>query len=265
LTVSVKPYDWLQPFVSYSKSFRPPTVMESFLASGHTSDGINTWAPNPNLLPERGDTWEIGANISKNGLFKPNDTLRLKVVGFYRNVEDYIALGRGYIEETNRIYASPVNLTGTTHIKGIEIEANYDARAWYLGGTFTLNKTDWADTYSLNGVTEVLGPNTPVIFVQPEQRVTIDGGIRLFDQKLTIGGRMTAVGEAKPTIGTLQNNYKLDAYTTYDLYGSYAFSEAAKLRFTVNNLTDVAYVSALGADYYAMPGRTATVGLQIKF
>lgn len=265
-TVAVKPFDWLQPFIKYSKSLRPPTAMEAFLASGHTNDGIDMWAPNPSLRPERGETWEFGVNISKNGLLASDDTLRLKVVRFYRDVKDYIALGRGYIEETDKkVYASPVNLAGTTRMQGVEVEANYDARAWYLGGAFTLNKTDWSDTYSLNGVTEKLGPNTAVIFVQPEKRLTIDGGVRLFNEKLTIGGRMIRVGKTEPTIGTLENNYKLPAYTIYDLYGSFAFTENIKLRFNVSNLTDVAYVSALGADYYAMPGRTYTAALNFKF
>ena len=264
-TIAVKPFDWLQPFVKYSKSFRPPTVMESFLASGHSTDGINTWSPNPYLKPERGDTWEVGANISQNALFKTNDSLRLKVVGFYREIKDYIALGHIYNDQTNWQYSSPINIDGITRMKGVEVEANYDARSWYVGGTLTLNKSDWAKGYEYRGLPNVIGPETAIIFVQPEMRYAIDAGVRLFDEKLTIGGKMTHVGEAKPTIGTLQQNYQLPAYTIYDLYASYAFDEKTKLRINVTNLTDVAYISALGADYYAMPGRTATVSLNYKF
>ena len=263
-TVAVKPYDWLQPFVKYSKSFRPPTIMESFLNSGHANQS-NEFAPNPYLKPERGDTYELGANISANRIFTDRDSVRFKVVGFYREIEDYIALGRAQNLEAGRLFSSFVNLNGITRMRGAEIEASYDARSWYLGGTLTLNKTDWAETYTLNGANEYLGSNISVLFVQPEMRVTIDGGVRLFDEKLTIGGRMNRVGETAPTIGSLQNNYKLDGYAIYDLYGSYAFNDSTKLRFAVNNLTDKAYVSALGADYYAMPGRTATVSLNFKF
>lgn len=264
-TVAAKPYEWLQPFVKYSKSFRPPTVMELFLASGRTNDGINTWAPNPYLNPERGDTWELGFNIAQDGLFSQDDRLRVKVVGFYREVDDYIALGRIYNDETDRPYNSPVNLDGTSRMKGLEIEANYDARTWYIGGTLTYNKADWAKYYRYQGGTDKIGPNTAVIFVQPEMRVSLDGGVRLFDEKLTLGGRITHVGESEPTIGTLQQNYQLPEYRIYDLYGSYALNDNAKLRFNISNLTDVAYVSALGADYYAMPGRTVTGGFQLKF
>jgi hemoglobin/transferrin/lactoferrin receptor protein len=263
-TVAVKPYDWLQPFVKYSKSFRPPTIMESFLNSGHAGVA-NGYSPNPYLEPERADTYEIGANISRDGLFKDNDSFRLKVVGFYRNIEDYIALGSIDNEEANRRYTSYVNLNGTTLMKGVEVEASYDARSWYLGGTFTYNDANWPTTYNANGKIRYLGPETSVLFVQPEIRFVIDGGVRLFDEKLTLGGRVTHVGETDPTIGSLQNNYQLDAYTVYDLYGSYKLTDTTTARFNISNLTDVAYVSALGADYYAMPGRTATFSLNFKY
>lgn len=262
--VAVKPYDWLQPFVKYSKSFRPPTIMESFLNSGH-SGIINGYAPNPNLMPERADTYELGVNVSQDGLFSADDSLRLKVVGFYRDIDDYIALGRIHNAEANRTYAAYVNLNGTTRMKGVEVEANYDTRSWYIGGTFTYNHTDWAKSYDFNGVSEELGPDTSVLFVQPKVRFAIDGGVRLFEEKLTLGGRITHVGDTEPTIGTLQNSYKIENYTLLDLYGSYAFNDTTKLRVAVNNVTDKAYVSALGADYYAMPGRTFTASLHFKF
>lgn len=265
--VAVKPADWLQPFVKYSESFRPPTIMESLLNSVH-SDDFNSYAPNPNLRPERGKTYEAGVNISKDGLFKDDDKLRLKIVGFYRDIEDYITLGQTYYPDINKRYIAFVNIDGTTQMKGLELEANYDAKVWYLGGTLTLNHTNFGKhntLYTVNGQQQEAGPEASVIFVQPERRIALDGGFRLFDQKLTIGGRMTKVSETEPAIGSLQNNYKLPAYTIYDLYASYAFTDDIKLRVNVNNLTDVAYVSALGADYYGMPGRTATVSLNFKF
>ncbi len=150
-------------------------------------------------------------------------------------------------------------------MKGVEVEANYDARAWYLGGTLTYNEADYPRWYGSGAGLGYLGAESSVIFVQPEIRVALDGGVRLFDEKLTLGARMTYVGKTEPTIGSLQNNYKLDDYTLFDLYGSYAINENAKLRVSVTNLTDKAYVSALGADYYAMPGRTITASLNLKF
>jgi hemoglobin/transferrin/lactoferrin receptor protein len=268
-TVAVKPFDWLQPFVKYSKSFRPPTIMESFFTGGH--DAINGYAPNPELRPERGDTWEVGANISQNAVFTARDTVRFKIVGFSREITDYITIGRYYRSDADRYYDSFVNLDGLTRMRGVEIEGNYDLRAFYIGGSFTYNDTDWADKYIVNGpyggTASLNGAGPPVLFVQPRLRVVVDGGLRFFDEKLTLGGRITHVAPTEPTLGSLlpATTFGSDAYTVYDLYGSYVFTDDVKLRFAVNNVTDVAYVPAVGASYYAAPGRTYTASLGFKF
>jgi hemoglobin/transferrin/lactoferrin receptor protein len=268
LTIAVKPFDWLQPFVKYSKSFRPPTIMESFLNGGHDGASINGYAPNPFLDPERADTYELGANISRNGVFTDVDTVRLKAVGFYREIDDYIALGYIYNSQAQRQYDSFVNLDGITRMKGVEIEANYDARQFYIGGTYTYLDTEWADAFISPRGNRILlksGRGPAILFVQPRQRITLDAGVRLFEEKLTIGARVTDVSETDPTLGSLRTGYQMDGYRIYDLYGSYAFDETTKLRFAVNNLTDVAYAPAVGANFYAAPGRTATISLNVKF
>lgn len=267
-TIAVNPTDWLQPFVKYSESYRPPTIMESFLNGGHDGSSINGYAPNPNLRPERGDTYEVGANILRNGIFSDRDSFRGKVVGFYREIEDYISLGQIRNDQAARTYDTYINLDGITRMKGIEIEANYDARYFYIGGTVTRIDTDFADSYRtpagrLRPINSGLGAS--IIFVQPKLRVTVDGGVRLLEEKLTLGGRVTDVSETEPGLGSLRTGYRMPGYTIYDLYGSYAVTDMTKLRFAINNLTDIAYAPALGANFYAAPGRTATVSLNHKF
>ena len=148
MTIAVKPVDWLQPFVKYSKSYRPPTIMESFLNGGHDGPSVNGYAPNPYLRPERGDTYELGANIFRNGIFSERDTFRFKAVGFYREITDYISFGYIYNSEAQRQYGSYVNLDGVTRMKGLEIEANYDARVIYIGGTLTRIDTEFSDSFT---------------------------------------------------------------------------------------------------------------------
>jgi hemoglobin/transferrin/lactoferrin receptor protein len=268
-TVAVKPVDWLQPFIKYSKSFRPPTIMESFFTGGH--DAINGYAPNPDLRPERGSTWELGTNITRDRIFTDRDALRLKIVGFYREITDYITIGRYYRSDSNRYYDSFINLDGVTRMKGVEIEGNYDARSFYIGGSVTYNETDWSERYTVNGpyggIASLNGSGPPVLFVQPRFRIVVDGGVRLIDEKLTLGGRVTHVTPTQPTLGSLlpETTFGIAAYTVYDLYGSYAFTDDAKLRFAVKNLTDVAYAPAVGASYYAAPGRTYTASVNFKF
>ncbi|MGM4928232.1 TonB-dependent hemoglobin/transferrin/lactoferrin family receptor [Tardiphaga sp. 619_E2_N8_5] len=267
-TVAFQPVDWLQPFVKYSKSYRPPTIMESFLNGGHDANEIHGYAPNPFLRPERGDTYEAGFNVLANGILTERDTVRFKAVGFYREITDYISFGR--IENANNAqqYTSYVNLNGVTRMKGVEVEANYDARFLYIGGTVTRIDTDFADSFTSPTGRDMpinSGLGAPVIFEQPKLRVTLDAGIRLFDEKLTLGTRIVDVSKTVPALGSLRSGYEMPGYRVYDIYGSYAFDEATKLRFAVNNVTDLAYAPAVGANFYAAPGRTATVSLNYKF
>ena len=149
MTIAVKPFEWLQPFVKYSKSYRPPTIMESFLNGGHDGNSINEYAPNPFLRPERGETYELGANISSNGILTERDTFRFKAVGFYREITDYISFGKIRYSESNApSYTSYVNLNGITRMKGIEIEANYDARFSILAGQSRASIPDFADSFT---------------------------------------------------------------------------------------------------------------------
>lgn len=261
--VAVRPYDWLQPFVRYSRSMRPPTVMETFISGGHPGANITQYAPNPYLEAETGDTFEIGANIARDGLFSADDSFRFKAVAFYRRIDDYISLGHFYLTETESEFDSFVNIDGTTRMKGVEIEANYDAGLWYAGLSYTHLKTNFGDSYTYNGSTYEIEPS--VIFVPPRNKATLDAGMRLFEEKLVLGGRVTIVGGTTPNTGVLQSSYRTEDYTTYDVYGSYAFNENVKLRVAVNNVTDVAYVPALGARGLPAPGRTATASLSFRF
>lgn len=268
-TLAVKPLDWLQPFVSYSRTYRPPTITETLISGGHPFVPFEN-APNPNLRPERGETWELGANVEQDGIFTSDDTLRVKTVFFNRNIEDYISMGHIWSEAANRLYTTHVNLDGTTTIRGLELEASYDLGYAYLGASYTHIKTDFADGYTLvtppgEDLTGNQPPRPPVLFVPPENKFTLDAGVRLFERRLVLGGRATYVSETKPRFGQLVGAYFNDSYAVYDLYGSWAFSDTVKLRFAVNNLTDVKYVPALGTNAYPAPGRTATASLSLRF
>ncbi|MBO0128371.1 TonB-dependent receptor [Agrobacterium sp. OT33] len=261
--VAVKPYDWLQPFVKYSRSMRPPSIMETFFTGGHPGATVVQYAPNPDLMAEVGDTFEIGANITQNGLFSADDSFRFKAVGFYRQIDNYISMGTVVRPETGREHTAYVNVDGTTRMKGIELEANYDAGPWYAGISYTHLKTDFGDSYTYAGTTYEVSPS--VIFVPPRNKITVDAGVRVFEEKLVLGGRISHVGGTSPNIGLLTSSYVSEDYTLYDLYGSYAFNENTKLRVAVTNLTDVAYVPALGTTSYPGPGRTVTASLNFKF
>tara|TARA_R110000751_G_scaffold180038_3_gene286509 strand:+ start:10520 stop:13300 length:2781 start_codon:yes stop_codon:yes gene_type:complete len=265
-----KPVDWFQPYVSYSQSFRPATITESFFAGGPPGDVISTnYAPNILLRPEQARTVEIGANVKIDGVFRSDDRFRLKATAFDREIDDYVVLG--YIlsgDVPDRTYLSFVNLDGVTRMRGVELEGNYDAGRYWLGGAVTWLKTEWPQSTEIfsNGAVTTSGEIYATAGeVPPKLKVTLDGGVRLFEDDLTIGMRMNHV---TPTLsrrldgdGNLTKQTR--PFTTLDLYGSYRFDENATLHFAGTNLTDVNYVPATGS--YNAPGRTFTSSLKLKF
>ncbi len=272
-SVSIKPFDWLQPFATYKESYRPPSIMETLISGGHPNTDATENMPNPNLRAEQGKTWEVGANIKTDGLLSADDSFRLKAVWFRRDIKDYIAMARIHYEPFEQNYTTNVNLDGTTRMRGLELEANYDVGFAYGGLSYTRTDTDLASTYTYNGPPELNavpgGGNitrAPIIFVAPKERFSLDAGVRMFDERFVLGGRMTYVQQTIPTVGVLAGTYTSPySYRIYDIYGSYAFNENAKLRFAVNNVTDEAYWPSLGTSALPAPGRTFTASLNVKF
>ncbi len=270
-TIEFKPVDWFRPYVSYSESYRPPTILEAFFTGGPPADNVGVaYAPNEDLRSETATTYEIGTNVSLDDVLTGGDSLRLKASAFYREVEDYIVLGTIYTSDVStRTYQSFVNLDGTTRMKGVELEGNYDTGGFWIGGTASFLDTEWPSKTQVfsNGTTTTSGDIIATAgSVPPRLKLTVDGGMRFFDDRLSLGARLNHV--------TANQSYRLDTdtgnllkltdvYTTVDIYGSFEVTEAATLRFSVNNVTDRNYIPA-NSDYTA-PGRTFTATLKMKF
>ncbi len=47
----------------------------------------------------------------------------------------------------------------------------------------------------------------------PEQYATIDGGTRLFEERLTLGSKVSYIGDSVQTLGNDDYSIKLPAYT----------------------------------------------------
>lgn len=260
--VTVTPVAGLQLFAKYSEGYRPPTIMEVAFGGAHIGN-IGYFGPNPGLKPEQSQTFEVGANVKRDDLLRPADTFRFKAVWFDRRVEDYVGLGTVTLTAIARLgpqtYQGYVNFDGTTQMRGVEVEGAYDIGSAYLGASFTYIDADFPfDSATATSSGPLL------LFVPPKSKVTVDAGVRAFDKALTLGGRVTHVGKSEYE-GLTASQYELSDYTVFDLYGSYAFNDRTKLRFAVNNLTDLAYVPALGGPTLPAPGRTATMSLNVKF
>ena len=257
--------------------------METLQYGRHIGNGV-IFAPNPNLLPEISKKLEAGANFKFDNVFFQGDGFRAKAAIFDNTIDNFIttATGRypqagtfGDLVQTAFVH---VNLLGpTTTIKGFEVEASYDMGKAYIGASYTRLNT----TY--NGVYDPFFAGPPdgnaylpflskwereyfFIFVPPKEKFSLDGGLRFFDRKVTIGGRMLYVAPTVPlTTPDLLLTYKLKSYDIYSFYTSLAFNENLTARMNIDNLFDKAYVDAMGVPIYPAPGRTVTFSLQGKF
>ncbi|WP_082675853.1 TonB-dependent receptor [Pannonibacter phragmitetus] len=272
VTVEFVPVDWFKPYASYNQTYRPPTITEAFMSGGFAPGDGNPahTAPNPWLRPETAETYEIGANIVTGGLITERDRLRIKAAAFYREIDDYIVLGTIYAsQETARTYTGFVNMDGITRTRGVEVEANYNAGRFWFGGSATFLSTNWpSKTEVFSNGTDVTSGN---VFawngnIPPRFKVTGDAGLRFFEEKLSLGARVTHVTPSQTAVLDVDTGMLTeysDSYTTLDLYGSYKVNKNATLHLSANNVTDVAYIPANSS--MAAAGRTLQARFNVKF
>lgn len=242
ITLAVNATDWLQPYVTYSHSMRPPTLQETMLGGAHNMSMI----PNPYLEPEKQRGWEIGFNIAKNDVFLADDSLSLKANYYDMRVENYIAArstpnGMQY-----------VNLDGKSNVRGFEFEANYDARFAFAGISYAHTKTNMpAQT-----------PGAGASQYTPDDVVTLTAGTRFLEEKLTTGVRYNYVSGGKNA--TYTGTERTKSYALVDVFANYKFTENVDLTLKVNNVFNKQYKPALSTSGDGQ-GRTFMVATQFKF
>jgi len=269
-SIEFKPFDWLHPYVSYSRSYRPPATAEAFFTGGMTGfvRPNTSFSANESLRPERGETWEVGVNINRNALFSNRDSLRLKASAFDRTIKDLIVIGRLFPSATLKNYEGYVNTIDDMKMRGVEIEGNYDAGKFWIGGSATWMEIDWPRKTQRYWHGRTLASNTVVLFangdVPPKFNAVIDTGIKFLEERLVLGGRVTY---AMPTLArtpAFRGGYEMtEPYTKLDLYGSYKINDRATLRVNIDNVNDVNHV-APGSRYPAS-GRTIFASLQTRW
>ena len=286
LSAQVTP--WLQPFVSWNRSSRAPNVQEVFFAN---EGGASM---NPFLKPEQADTFQAGFNINKEGVFTETDTFHMKALAYESRFKDYIfsqsfflcnsgALCHDIDNSASGFNANvSVNSLSPVHASGYEIEAGYDIDVAYINVTWSKQDTD--QPTSIASTTTSFGYYD--ISDLPEQYANIDMGVRLFDQKLTIGGLIKYTGKTKvlstegidSETNTLPKMDMPRIPTIIDLYSSYKVSDNVLLRLGVQNLQNRDYSEALnkmnqnisyakdGASFNTTArGRTWVFGGEIRF
>ncbi|MES2532147.1 MAG: TonB-dependent hemoglobin/transferrin/lactoferrin family receptor [Pseudomonadota bacterium] len=280
VSAAVKPTSYLQLFTSYGQGLRPPALTESLLWGSHTGS-LFPYYPNPALRAERSRNLELGANLNFDNVLATADKLRMKAALFQNKVENYITLARvmSPISTTGSGLLGPyayMNMNDPFKSKGFELQADYDAGVVFGALNFTRMIIDTGtggyDPFPLGSLTgfpaTTLGQqgNANIWYVLPPRRnLSLSGGVRLLDRKLTLGLRMRMQSPASNTSVWLSDMYNGKSWRVHDFWASYEVNPNVTLRLAINNLRDVNYSEMNGNTYWVAPGRTALATLSVKF
>ncbi|MGX9962312.1 TonB-dependent receptor domain-containing protein [Roseomonas sp. F4] len=255
ITLAANVTDWLQPFVTWSRSMRAPTLQETMLGGDHPGTVSSSYIPNPNLEPERQQGWEFGVNLRRRGLLRPNDMFSARLNYFMMDVEDYIATS--YVSSA-RAYQFQ-NVAGTTKVDGFEAEIAYDPRVVFASLSYTHTNSRLPSQLPGLGASQYT----------PDDVFSLRAGARFLEEKLTVGARwdyvsggLVAGGNASFTAGEASQGG--DPYNLIGLFATYEVTPAIQVNARVTNLLDEAYtpfLSTIGTGQ----GRTVYMGTQIRF
>lgn len=263
LTLAVTPITGVQLYGSYGLGFRPPSTTETLFSGAHPGLSFLRFVPNPDLMPERTRGGEIGAKIETRDILKEGDSLSFQADIFDTRIRHYInqTLVRGAPDPASR---SPIplrgyfyqNMPGTAKTQGGEVQGSYDARIAFASLSYTSTMTKLgAPDYT--GFDHIL--TTP-----PHTVVAATAGIRLLDERLTIGERTRAASASWGQPASGGKTTAIPGYVVADIFGSYQATQAFRVFTSIENIGDVRYVIDQQATTPS-PGLTAKVGFTVSF
>ena len=245
--VTVEPLEGLQLFAQYSEGFRALSLVEL----GQTIGGPVT--VNPDLKPEVVKTKEVGINYFDNGVFFQDDAVRTKLVYFKNDYDTFITRTGFFDSPYTPLVFFYENVPDVT-ISGYEASLSYDMTRVFAD----LNVSIFDEPLDLPAQASIQ---------QPKYAGTFTLGTRWFDERLTLGGRLTFFG--KPNVdGDLnvsQSYYYWTDQRIVDLFGSYEVNDHLALGFSVENVTDRYYMPPLYVSSIPAPGRTFRVYFTARF
>jgi hemoglobin/transferrin/lactoferrin receptor protein len=272
-------------YASYTEGLRLASLFE-------TTRGALWTSPVEDLKPERSQSWELGASAVRTNMLLDADSASFKLAYFNNRIKNYVTR---YADPTRSPDPSSAgdfmrfSNTDSYRSSGIELQSKYDAgrvfadlsathylttrtcdaafagrlRAAANGNTKTGNTPDCTPGGFMGSYTNTQNP--------PKLAVNLTAGVRLFNEKLTVGTRvMYTSGPAakadKPwQTGASTPQLVYHPVTVVDLFLNYKLREHVTLNVSLQNLTDRYYLDPLAQSFMPAPGRTLRVGLEAKF
>lgn len=263
ISATIEPFDGLQFYALYAEGVRPPTMRETMGSDGNVR-------PTPDLKPEVAENWEIGVNLSKEGLITGSDSARLKLSYFNNNYTDYISRvstqGMPPPPPGMPNYSFTFDNLKKARFSGVEVSASYDLGFLFAEGSLTYyTNYEFCRTLSTCSDTTV-NMDYAANHMPPEimKRLTI--GTKLFEDRLTAGIRITQAGARMSPVTQSARQYTgmWVPYTTVDAFATYKITENLTFDLQAENLTDRFYIDALDG-WNPAPGRTIRASLTAKF
>lgn len=262
-------------YVRYSEMVRFPTLYEDTQAG--TAFGRSSTAA---MDPEHAYNWEVGY-VHDFRSFVPEWRHADFRINYYKNeIHDFIDRDRMYniVQFDKKTYS------------GIELQTRTDTGRYFsnFGVSYRLEQKlcdkDYAatlDPYDNNAIASCVTGGFPQTMartsLQPKYSINLDGGVRLFDEKLELGGRMVyhSSAENKEEAKWIANGnlgadgfgrpYQWHPIWVFDAFASYQITENLDVDFGVNNLTNRYYIDPLARAMMPAPGRTMKLGLTARF
>ncbi|GGF51264.1 TonB-dependent receptor [Azorhizobium oxalatiphilum] len=266
--VVVEPIDGLQFYTNYSSTLRFPSLVEGVSAF--------TLIVNENVEPERANNWEAGVNYKIDNVLAANDKAMFKFGYFNWDIENYIArhytsfydVAGGYtytgmqIFNIDRARFSGLEFSGRYEWGGLtaELAANYYLDIEYCRTADTCENKSLYGDYATN-------------HVPPEYAASLTLSQKLFDDALTVGGRLSYTGPRAIEHGDVTaqgaaqfiEQIKWNPYWLLDVFVEYKINDNWTASARVENVTDTYYVDPLGLVNQPGPGRTFYANLTGTF
>ncbi|MDR0280879.1 MAG: TonB-dependent receptor [Paucimonas sp.] len=262
-------------YVRYSEMVRFPTLYEDLQAG--TAFGRSSTA---SMNPEHAYNWEVGY-VHDLRSFVPEWRHADFRINYYKNeIHDFIDRDRMYniVQFDKKTYS------------GIELQARTDTGRYFsnFGISYRLEQKlcdkDYAatlDPFYNNAISSCVTGGFPQTMartsLQPQYSINLDGGVRLFSEKLELGGRMVYHSSARneeeakwianDVVGAegFGRPYQWHPIWVFDAFASYQVTENLDVDFGVNNLTNRYYIDPLARAMMPAPGRTMKLGITARF
>jgi hemoglobin/transferrin/lactoferrin receptor protein len=241
--VSYLPTDWSLLFANYGTAFRAPTVNELYTSGVHfripLGGGItNRFVPNPDLKPQRTETFEFGAGVDFDDVAVAGDRLQVKATHFRTHGEDFI--DSQVNQPTPFVDCNPFvpgACNGTTRsvnvadasLWGNEIEASYENRRVRVQLGFS----------TIDGENDATGE--PLGVLTPPQ-LTLDTGLKLPEIDSIVGWRLLAADKFDNVRDPANAR---DGYAVHDVYFAWTPGEGLldglRVDLGIDNVFDASY------------------------